>query len=33
MRRFDLIVGRDHPDTLAALAGERINCDFDPPPI
>ncbi|WP_328814971.1 FxSxx-COOH system tetratricopeptide repeat protein [Nonomuraea cypriaca] len=32
-RRFDLVMGREHPDSLALLAGERIDCDFDPPPI
>ncbi|MFI7706203.1 FxSxx-COOH system tetratricopeptide repeat protein [Nonomuraea sp. NPDC049480] len=32
-RRFDAVAGREHPDALALLAGERIDCDFDPPPI
>ncbi|WP_166427197.1 FxSxx-COOH system tetratricopeptide repeat protein [Nonomuraea mesophila] len=32
-QRFDTVMGREHPDALAMMAGERINCDFDPPPI
>ncbi|HEX4811799.1 MAG TPA: FxSxx-COOH system tetratricopeptide repeat protein [Nonomuraea sp.] len=32
-RRFDRVMGREHPDSLALLAGERLHCDFDPPPI
>lgn len=27
------VLGREHPDTLAAMSGERLNSDFDPPPI
>lgn len=27
------VLGPDHPDTRAAGRGERINIDFDPPPI
>jgi tetratricopeptide (TPR) repeat protein len=26
-------LGSDHPDTAMAVRGERINVDFDPPPI
>ncbi|MED7926547.1 FxSxx-COOH system tetratricopeptide repeat protein [Nonomuraea sp. LP-02] len=32
-QRFELTMGREHPDALGLLAGERLNCDFDPPPI
>ncbi|WP_240777965.1 FxSxx-COOH system tetratricopeptide repeat protein [Nonomuraea basaltis] len=32
-QRFETVMGREHPDALALLAGERINADFDPPPI
>ncbi|MFI7639516.1 FxSxx-COOH system tetratricopeptide repeat protein [Nonomuraea sp. NPDC049400] len=32
-RRLDAVLGRDHPETLSVLAGERLNSDFDPPPI
>ncbi|WP_433439541.1 FxSxx-COOH system tetratricopeptide repeat protein [Nonomuraea sp. CA-141351] len=32
-RRFDAVMGRDHPESLSVLAGERLHCDFDPPPI
>ncbi|MEO3802794.1 FxSxx-COOH system tetratricopeptide repeat protein [Nonomuraea sp. B1E8] len=33
MQRLGAVMGRDHPETLAVLAGERLNSDFDPPPI
>lgn len=33
MPRFEAVMGREHPEALALLAGERIDCDFDPPPI
>lgn len=33
MRRYVRAHGGDHPDTKAALAGARINFDFDPPPL
>jgi tetratricopeptide (TPR) repeat protein len=33
MKRFEQVMGRDHPDTLAVQAGERLDSDFDPPPI
>ncbi|WP_246148367.1 FxSxx-COOH system tetratricopeptide repeat protein [Nonomuraea turkmeniaca] len=32
-QRFEQVMGREHPDALALLAGQRLNCDFDPPPI
>ncbi|MGW0809367.1 FxSxx-COOH system tetratricopeptide repeat protein [Nonomuraea sp. NPDC002799] len=32
-QQFDVSMRRDHPESLAVLAGERINVDFDPPPI
>ncbi|WP_327584533.1 FxSxx-COOH system tetratricopeptide repeat protein [Nonomuraea sp. NBC_00507] len=32
-QRFEAVMGREHPEALALLAGERLNCDFDPPPI
>jgi hypothetical protein len=33
MRRYVRALGGDHPDTKAALTGERIDFDFDPPPL
>lgn len=33
MRRFEAVMGPEHPETLAMLTGERLDCDFDPPPI
>ncbi|SEL65236.1 FxSxx-COOH system tetratricopeptide repeat protein [Nonomuraea pusilla] len=33
VRRLEFELGPEHPETLAALAGERLNCDFDPSPI
>ncbi|MEW9547846.1 FxSxx-COOH system tetratricopeptide repeat protein [Nonomuraea sp. NPDC050783] len=32
-QRFESVMSREHPDALGLLAGERLNCDFDPPPI
>jgi tetratricopeptide (TPR) repeat protein len=32
-QRFETVMGREHPDALALLAGERLNADFDPPVI
>ncbi|MCK2219658.1 FxSxx-COOH system tetratricopeptide repeat protein [Actinomadura sp. ATCC 31491] len=31
--RFESVMSREHPDALGLLAGERLNCDFDPPAI
>ena len=33
MSRFSRVLGPDSPENQAAMAGERINFDFDPPPI
>jgi tetratricopeptide (TPR) repeat protein len=33
LSRYEATLGADHPDVLRAQAGERINFDFDPPPI
>jgi hypothetical protein len=31
--RFGRTLGADHPDTRTAFLGQRLNFDFDPPPI
>jgi hypothetical protein len=31
--RFTSVFGNDNPETETAVAGERLNFDFDPPPI
>jgi tetratricopeptide (TPR) repeat protein len=31
--RFSTVLGDDSPETETAVAGERLNFDFDPPPI
>ncbi|WP_223167600.1 FxSxx-COOH system tetratricopeptide repeat protein [Nonomuraea sp. SYSU D8015] len=31
--QLDALLGREHPDALAVAAGQRVNGDFDPPPI
>lgn len=33
MSGFRAVFGHDHPETEAVMAGERLNFDFDPPPI
>lgn len=33
MARYAATVGTDHPDAVVAAAGERLDQDFDPPPI
>jgi hypothetical protein len=33
MERFLAALGADHPDVVVATAGERLDLDFDPPPI
>ena len=33
MSGYSRMLGADHPEAQAAAAGERINFDFDPPPI
>ncbi|MFF4617409.1 FxSxx-COOH system tetratricopeptide repeat protein [Nonomuraea jabiensis] len=32
-QKMDAVLGREHPESLSVLAGERLDCDFDPPPI
>ena len=31
--RFSRTLGAEHPDSKAATLGQRLNFDFDPPPI
>ncbi|TMR37098.1 tetratricopeptide repeat protein [Nonomuraea zeae] len=33
VQRLNAALGPEHPEALAVAAGERLNCDFDPPPI
>jgi hypothetical protein len=33
MRRYARTLGLDHPDAQVAAAGQRLDFDFDPPPI
>jgi tetratricopeptide (TPR) repeat protein len=33
MNRFTTVLRPDYPETEIAMAGERLNFDFDPPPI
>jgi len=33
MSRYANTLGPDHPDTMVATAGDRLDFDFDPPPI
>lgn len=33
IRHYTATLGADHPEAMAAAAGERLNPDFDPPPI
>jgi hypothetical protein len=30
---YQRVLGREHPAIVAALAGERANCDVDPMPL
>jgi tetratricopeptide (TPR) repeat protein len=32
-RGYEQLLGEDHPETRAVVAGERLDFDFDPPPI
>jgi tetratricopeptide (TPR) repeat protein len=32
LERFGKALGRDHPEVRAAHEGQRLDCDFDPPP-
>ncbi|GII52397.1 hypothetical protein Pth03_07860 [Planotetraspora thailandica] len=33
IERYERALGPEHPDAVLALRGERVNTDFDPPPI
>ncbi|MCM3882065.1 FxSxx-COOH system tetratricopeptide repeat protein [Frankia sp. R82] len=33
MRRYRRVLGESHPDVLAGLRGERLDFDFEPPPL
>ncbi len=33
MRRYRRVLGEDHPDVQAGLRGERLDFDFEPPPL
>ena len=33
MRRYRRVLGDDHPDVQAGLRGERLDFDFEPPPL
>jgi tetratricopeptide (TPR) repeat protein len=33
LKRYELAQGADFPDTVVAVAGKRLDPDFDPPPI
>ncbi|WP_242418922.1 tetratricopeptide repeat protein, partial [Frankia sp. CpI1-P] len=33
VRRYRRVLGEEHPDVRAGLRGERLDFDFEPPPL